>query len=274
MAAPASTARGGAAQRWGPAAGRGGGAVRRRLGMAGLSPGLAALICALQVQAAGRGAAVTQELLQEGFHRDLLVKVDLGETGEWAGGCTVVARSHLPPGIYVDPYELASLQQHNLTKVVLIPDVVDVEAPEYSATGLVVLLYLERDPRCSHCFRGVLPVHVRYHRPAGDGEEALVALKSPEVLVCCCDDHLSTESWKPAEVEAPCSGKRDYPCQWYSAAHKPAYEELTLQVPVGLKQHSALVCVVTLLATVFCSSLILAAVCKHGHFFSLVTCSE
>ncbi|NWZ32492.1 PIGX protein, partial [Asarcornis scutulata] len=199
--------------------------------------------------------------------RDLLVKVDLGETGEWAGGCTVVARSQLPPGIYVDPYELASLQQHNLTKAVLIPDVVDVEAPEYSATGLVVLLYLERDPRCSRCFRGVLPVHVRYHRPAGDREEALVALKSPEVLVCCCDDHLSTESWKPAEMEAPCSGKRDYPCQWYSAAHKPAYEELILQVPVGLKQHSALVCVVTLLATVFCSSLILAAVCKHGHFF-------
>lgn len=29
----------------------------------------------------------------------------------------MVARTHLPPGIYVDPYELASLQQHNLTKV-------------------------------------------------------------------------------------------------------------------------------------------------------------
>lgn len=79
-------------------------------------------------------------------------------------------------------------------QAVLIPDVVDVEAPEYSATGLVVLLYLERDPRCSRCFRGVLPVHVRYHRPAGDGEEALVALKSPEVLVCCCD----------GEIEALC----------------------------------------------------------------------
>lgn len=45
------------------------------------------------------------------------MKVDLGETGEWAAGCSVVARTHLPPGIYVDPYELASLQQHNLTKV-------------------------------------------------------------------------------------------------------------------------------------------------------------
>uniref|UniRef100_A0A8B9DRC1 Phosphatidylinositol-glycan biosynthesis class X protein n=1 Tax=Anser cygnoides TaxID=8845 RepID=A0A8B9DRC1_ANSCY len=70
---------------------------------------------------AGRGAAVTQELQQEGFHRDLLVKVDLGETGEWAAGCSVVARTHLPPGIYVDPYELASLQQHNLTKLSFLP---------------------------------------------------------------------------------------------------------------------------------------------------------
>lgn len=75
-------------------------------------------------------------------------------------------------------------------QAVLIPDVVDVEAPEYLATGLVVLLYLERDPRCLRCFRGALPVHVRYHRPAGDGEEALVALKSPEVLVCCCDGEM------------------------------------------------------------------------------------
>ncbi|NXI63783.1 PIGX protein, partial [Anseranas semipalmata] len=217
-------------------------------------------------QAACPGGAVAQELRGEGFHRDLLVKVELGGTGEWAGGCTVAARTRLPPGVYVDPYELASLQRHNLTKAVLTPDVVDVEAPEYSATDLVVLLYLEPDPRCSRCFRAVLPVHGRYHRPAGDSEEALVALKSPEVLVCCCNNLLSTECWKPADVEAPCSGKKDYPCQWYSATHEPAYEELILQLPVGLKQHSSLVCVVTLLATVLCSGLILAAVCKHGHF--------
>lgn len=49
--------------------------------------------------------------------RDLLVKVELGVVGEDARGCTVAARTRLPPGIYVDPYELASLQQHNLTKV-------------------------------------------------------------------------------------------------------------------------------------------------------------
>ncbi|KAM9275286.1 phosphatidylinositol-glycan biosynthesis class X protein [Cariama cristata] len=238
-----------------------------------LRAGLSALLCALRVRAACQEAAVTQELLQEGFHRDLLVKVELGVGAEDGGGCTVAARTRLPPGIYVDPYELASLQQHNLTKAVLIPDVIDVEAPEYLATDLLVLLYMEPDPRCSHCFRAALPVHGRYHRPAEESEEALVVLKSPEVLVCCCDNHRSAECWKPAEVEAPCSGKKDGSCQWYSVTHKPTHEELILQVPVGLRQHSSLVCVVTLLATLLCSSLILAAVLNNGHF-SRVTCSE
>ncbi|KAM6198507.1 phosphatidylinositol-glycan biosynthesis class X protein isoform 2-T2 [Sarcoramphus papa] len=159
----------------------------RRRGEAVLRAGLAALLCVLHAQAACRDATVTQELLKEGFHRDLLVKVELGVVGEDAGGCTVAARTRLPPGIYVDPYELASLQQHNLTKAVLIPDVIDVEAPEYVATDLLVLLYMEPDPRCSRCFRAALPVHGRYHRPAEESEEALVVLKSPEILVCCCE---------------------------------------------------------------------------------------
>ncbi|KAM6063509.1 phosphatidylinositol-glycan biosynthesis class X protein isoform 1-T1 [Theristicus caerulescens] len=163
--------------------------------------------------------------------------------------------------------------ERGVPQAVLIPDVIDVEAPEYLATDLLVLLYMEPDPRCSHCFRAALPVHGRYHRPAEESEDALVILKSPEVLICCCDNCLSVECWKPAEVEAPCSGKNVGPCRWYSVMHKPAYEESILQVPVGLRQHSSLVCVVTLLATVLCSGLILAAVCKYGHF-SPVTCSE
>lgn len=72
-------------------------------------------------------------------------------------------------------------------QAVLIPDVIDVEAPEYLATDLLVLLYMEPDLQCSRCFRAALPVHGRYHRPAEEREEALVVLKSPELLVCCCD---------------------------------------------------------------------------------------
>ncbi|KAL9845161.1 phosphatidylinositol-glycan biosynthesis class X protein isoform 2-T2 [Geothlypis trichas] len=84
-----------------------------RPGPVRVGAGLGALLCALHVQAACRVTTVTQELLKEGFHRDLLVKVELGED---AGGCAVAAQVHLPPGLYVDPYELATLQQHNLTK--------------------------------------------------------------------------------------------------------------------------------------------------------------
>ncbi|NXU68414.1 PIGX protein, partial [Horornis vulcanius] len=141
----------------------------------------------LDVQAACRDTTVTQELLKEGFHRDLLVKVELGED---AGGCAVAAQVRLPPGIYVDPYELATLQQHNLTKAVLFPDAIDVEAPQYLARDLVLLLFLERDARCSRCFRAAVPVHARYHRPAEGTQEALVLLESPEVLLCCCHSEI------------------------------------------------------------------------------------
>ncbi|NWH92232.1 PIGX protein, partial [Aegithalos caudatus] len=217
----------------------------------------------LDVQAACRDTTVTQELLKEGFHRDLLVRVELGED---AGGCAVAARVPLPSGIYVDPYELATLQEHNLTKAVLFPDVIDVEAPEYSARGLVLVLFLERDVRCSRCFRAAVPVHARYHRPADGAREALVLLGSPEVLLCCCHGHLSAECWEPAEVDAPCSSDTTSPCQWHSTKHRPAYEESMLRIPVGLREHNSLVCALTLLTTGLCSALILAAACKYGHF--------
>ncbi|NXP24563.1 PIGX protein, partial [Scytalopus superciliaris] len=216
------------------------------------------------VQAACQDTTVTQELLKEGFHRDLLVKVELGED---AGGCAVAARTHLPAGVYVDPYELATLQQHNLTKAVLIPDAIDVEAPEYAASALTLVLFLEADPLCPRCFRAAVPLHARYHRPATGTQEALVLLESPEVLLCCCHHgHLAAECWEPAEVEAPCLAEGNDPCQWHSTTHRPAREELVLEVPVGLREHSSLVCAVTLLTTLLCASLILAATCKHGHF--------
>ncbi|KAM8805037.1 phosphatidylinositol-glycan biosynthesis class X protein [Eudromia elegans] len=158
--------------------------------MALLGAVAAPLLCAvgsLCAQAVCQSAVVTQQLLQEGFHRDLLLQVELGVAKEDLRECTVAARTHLPPGVYVDPYELASLQRHNFTKALVIPDAVDVEAPEYLATELAVLLYMTPDPRCSECFTATLPVHGRYHRPTANNETVLVALKSPEILICCCD---------------------------------------------------------------------------------------
>ncbi|NWR42473.1 PIGX protein, partial [Regulus satrapa] len=196
--------------------------------------------------------------------RELLVKAELGED---AGGCAVAARTLLPPGIFADPYELAALRRHNGTETALFPDLVDLEAPEYLAGNLILLLFLGADPRCPRCFRAAAPVHARYHRPARSRRESSVALESPQVLLCCCHHRrLSAECWEPAGLETPCSADTTRPCQWHGTKHRPAGEESTLRVPVGLREHSALVCALTLLTTGLCSGLILAAACKHGHF--------
>ncbi|XP_057887626.1 phosphatidylinositol-glycan biosynthesis class X protein isoform X3 [Melospiza georgiana] len=176
----------------------------------------------VDVQAACRVTSVTQELLKEGFHRDLLVKVELGED---AGGCAVAAQVHLPSGIYVDPYELATLQQHNLTKAVLSPAAIDVEAPEYLAQAAVLLLFLEPESRCSRCFRGTVPVHARYHRPARGTHQAWVPLQSPQVLLCCCHGQLSAQCWEPAEVDTPCSSDTNSSCQWHTTKHRPGSQD-------------------------------------------------
>uniref|UniRef100_A0A8D2MHR0 Phosphatidylinositol-glycan biosynthesis class X protein n=1 Tax=Zonotrichia albicollis TaxID=44394 RepID=A0A8D2MHR0_ZONAL len=77
---------------------------------------------------------------------------------------------------------------------------------------------------------------------------------------------LSAECWEPAEVDTPCSSDTTSSCQWHTTKHTPAYEELMLRVPVGHREHSSLVCALTLLTTGLCSGLILAAACKYGHF--------
>lgn len=75
-------------------------------------------------------------------------------------------------------------------QAVLFPDVIDVEAPEYVARAVLLLLFLEPDARCSRCFRTAVPVHARYHRPAEGTGEALVVLENPEVLLCCCHSEI------------------------------------------------------------------------------------
>uniref|UniRef100_A0A8C5JT50 Phosphatidylinositol-glycan biosynthesis class X protein n=1 Tax=Junco hyemalis TaxID=40217 RepID=A0A8C5JT50_JUNHY len=135
----------------------------------------------------------------------------------------------------------------------------NMKAPEYLAQAAVLLLFLEPESRCSRCFRGTVPVHARYHRPAdclsclAPGDAGMLSL-----------GQLSAECWEPAEVNTPCSSDTTSSCQWHTTKHTPV--KLMLRVPVGHREHSSLVCALTLLTTGLCSGLILAAACKYGHF--------
>lgn len=207
---------------------------------------------------------VTQQLLKEGFHRDLLIRVNLATANESTRSCMVAVKVQLPKGLYVDPYELTSLQMHNLTEALVITDDIDLEVPEYLANEVSVLIYMRPDPECNSCFRAILPLHCRYHRPAENGGKISVALKNPEILIHSQKSFLSMECLKDIEIEAPCSQKDVLTCRWNSVKFKLVSNELKLQIPVGLKHHLTLVCTVTLATTILCSSLLLSALFKHG----------
>ncbi|XP_062988365.1 phosphatidylinositol-glycan biosynthesis class X protein isoform X2 [Elgaria multicarinata webbii] len=209
---------------------------------------------------------IRQQLLKDGFHRELLIKVNLGTSDEAIGSCMVAIKVHLPKGLYVDPYELMSLQKHNLTEALVIVDNVDLEVPEYLATELSLLIYMKPDPECISCFKALLPLHCRYHRPAESDGNISAVLKTPEILIHCQKSFNPVECLKETNIEAPCSSKNIHLCHWNSIRFKMVNEKLKVQIPVGLKHHLTMVCTVTLVSTILCSSLILSALCKHGHF--------
>lgn len=53
-------------------------------------------------------------------YRDLLIKVKFGESIEDLETCRLLIRHRIPAGLFVDPYELASLREKNITEVQLL----------------------------------------------------------------------------------------------------------------------------------------------------------
>lgn len=222
---------------------------------------------------AGKGVRATcseiilrQEFLKDGFHRDLLVKVKFGESIEDLQTCRLLIKHYIPTGLFVDPYELASLRERNITEAVMVSESFNLEAPSYLSTESAVLIYARQDAQCIDCFQAFVPVHYRYHRPHEKDGDTLIVVNNPDLLMHCDQEFPILKCWAQSEVAAPCSLKSEEICQWKNMQYKSILKNLTVQVPVGLTIHTSLVCSVTLLITVLCSTLILLAVFKYGHF--------
>ncbi|XP_041529398.1 phosphatidylinositol-glycan biosynthesis class X protein [Microtus oregoni] len=207
-----------------------------------------------------------QEFLKDGFHRDLLVKVKFGESIEDLQTCRLLIKHHIPAGLFVDPYELASLRERNVTEAVMLSESFNIEAPNYLSKESAVLIYARQDAQCIDCFQASLPVHYRYHRPHRKDGDTLIVINNPDLLMYCDQEFPVLKCWGQSEVAAPCALKSEEMCRWKNMQYKSIRKNLTLQVPVGLTIHTSLVCSVTLLITILCSSLILVAVFKYGHF--------
>ncbi|XP_028749909.2 LOW QUALITY PROTEIN: phosphatidylinositol-glycan biosynthesis class X protein [Peromyscus leucopus] len=207
-----------------------------------------------------------QEFLKDGFHRDLVIKVKFGESIEDLQTCRLLIRHYIPTGLFVDPYELASLRERNVTQAVMVSENFNIEAPNYLSKESEVLIYARQDAQCIDCFQAFLPVHYRYHRPHRKDGDTLIVVNNPELLMYCDQEFPVLKCWAQSKVAAPCALKSEEVCLWNSMQYKSILKNLTLQVPVGLTIHTTLVCSVTLLITILCSTLILLAVFKYGHF--------
>lgn len=207
-----------------------------------------------------------QEVLKDGFHRDLLTTVKFGQSIEDLQTCQLLIKQYIPTGLFVDPYELASLRETNITEAVMVSENFNMEAPNYLSEESEVLIYAAQDPQCIDCFQAFLPVHYRYHRPHSKDGETFILVNKPDLLMYCDQEFPILKCWAQSEVAAPCALKNNNICQWNNMKYKSVYKNVTLQVPVGLTVHTFLVCSVTLLITILCSTSILVAVFKHGHF--------
>ncbi|XDA71120.1 hypothetical protein R6Z07_001498 [Ovis aries] len=183
-----------------------------------------------------------QEVLKDGFHRDLLTKVKFGESIEDLQTCRLLIKQYIPTGLFVDPYELASLRERNITEAVMVSENFNIEAPNYLSKESEVLIYARQDSQCIDCFQAFLPVHYRYHRPHIKDGETFTVVHNPDLLMYCDQEFPVLKCWAQSKVTAPCALNSKDICQWNNMKYKSVYKNLTLQVPVGLTIHTSLVC--------------------------------
>ncbi|MEE6500800.1 hypothetical protein FKM82_003936 [Ascaphus truei] len=207
---------------------------------------------------------VRREILNTGFHRELVTRLDVQGFAEQVNSCSIVFKENVPSGLFLDPYQLSSLRKHNLTEVLLLESV-DVEAPEYLSQEHAALVYAKPDPACTHCFISTVPVHARYHRPSAEIRETSFTLRNPQLLIHCSKDFPPSGCPQLSVVEAPCASEAGTACQWLDVPYIPVPKTLTAQVPVGITQHGPAVCFLTLVMTLICTGMIFSAVYKHGH---------
>ncbi|KAK6187585.1 hypothetical protein SNE40_005578 [Patella caerulea] len=204
------------------------------------------LFLQLLIPVKSKSVEITRTLKQEGFHRDLetvlsfKLEKEIVEKLTWS--CQLLLVENLPSGVYVDVDQLSSLPD-NIQ--VLVDSDVDIEAPEYASPPLLVYIFTNLTSDRSSI---TLPVHVRYHRPSNVSEYAQILIENPKIYSTCLhlSDYENTEG-----IGAPCDNQNSSQCLWnrLQVLYNEGKSAISLQVPIGVEQHSLFVGATTLLVT-------------------------
>ncbi|KAM9316101.1 phosphatidylinositol-glycan biosynthesis class X protein [Gastrophryne carolinensis] len=205
---------------------------------------------------------VEREILKSGFHRDLETRVSVRGFTEQQDSCRILLNETIPSGLFMDPYQLSSLQQHDLVEVIL-SESVDVEAPEYLSTKHNALVYMKLEQTCNHCYISAIPVHARYHRPSSDAYEVSVQIQNPQLLIHCEKEFPPKGCSSHPLIKAPCGSIGEEECQWLEVPYTLVKDNTVMQVPVGIMQHGPLVYIATIVVTLGCTGMLIMSIYWH-----------
>ncbi|KAM3875863.1 phosphatidylinositol-glycan biosynthesis class X protein [Diretmus argenteus] len=197
-----------------------------------------------------QSTSVSMEINKKGFHRELVTTVDFSP--DVPTGLQVLLVHRWPRGIYVDPFQLASLSDHGDWQI-LLGSAIDLEVPAHKTVGFVALVYPILDGQIPRRLKTTIPIHGRYHEPSFVGETfVLVSLESPELLLRSDTCTQLYYSQPHTIVDAPCTADNTSICPWVKVQHQQEQSGASLQFPVGDGSLVTPVCSGTLLVTMMC----------------------
>ncbi|XP_019614762.1 PREDICTED: phosphatidylinositol-glycan biosynthesis class X protein-like [Branchiostoma belcheri] len=204
---------------------------------------------------------VNRTALNHGFHRDVVTEVTLPVSMATPPlSCRLLLVETVPAGMYVDLHQVTFRTDFGGPQVLALRDI-DVEQAAHLSPHHTLLMYspLQQSPK-GFTWRVVLPVHLRYHRWAGEGEDTAttVRLEGPDLLMHCEGDRPVTTPCEESKLfPAPCDAQSQRVCLWQLISGET--EPLLFQVPIGQQSHAGLVITGTTAAAALGSWLILSA---------------
>ncbi|XP_071106927.1 phosphatidylinositol-glycan biosynthesis class X protein-like isoform X2 [Haliotis cracherodii] len=194
-----------------------------------------------------------RQLHKNGFHRDLTTSVEWLVNPHHRGdiqNCGILLVEKLPPGIYVDPFQLSSRLQFGGPKV-LVDAAVNIEMPAHLSPPHTLHVYADlktvtdNDEGFSLAASVTLPIHLRYQPPAYETSitHVDVVISNPRLFTNCSIKE------SVALLQAPCDHTNASQCLWHEHHYQAEVDSVTCSVPVGNISYLPLVVAVTLLVT-------------------------
>ncbi|XP_046571342.1 phosphatidylinositol-glycan biosynthesis class X protein-like [Haliotis rubra] len=194
-----------------------------------------------------------RHLHKKGFHRDLSTTVEWLVNPHNRGDinhCMILLLEKLPPGVYVDPFQLSAMLQFGGPKV-LVDAAVNIEKPAHLSPPHTLHVYTElktvtdNDEGFSLAASVTLPIHLRYQPPTHETSVTHVDLviSNPRMFTNCSIKE------SVALLQAPCDYTNTSQCLWHEHHYLAEQDSVACRVPVGNTSYLPLVVAVTLLVT-------------------------